>query len=277
MRIIRKLPKPVMILMLLTLALLTVFPFYLMFIWATHDATGIFSIPPPLWFGNELKNNFDSLLEQLPFLKNMWNSVYVSVMATITTLFFCSLGGFAFAMYRFRFRNALFTIVLVTLMIPPILGLIPYFLIITMLGWMDTFRALWVPGMASAFGIFLMRQFFAASMPRELMDSARIDGASEFRIYWNIALPLIRPGLATLGLITFIGAWNNFLGPLVVLQSDETYTIPLALRRLQGLGQAIDWGSVMLGSALAVLPLLLIFAFASRQVIEGLTQGATKG
>ncbi len=266
-----------LIFLMLVLAVLTIFPFYSMFVWATHGRDTIFSAPPPLWFGDDLQRNHEALLEQLPFWRNMWNSIYVAVMATVTTLFFCSLGGFGFAMYSFRGKNWLFTVLLVTLMIPPLLNLIPYFLIITFLGWIDTFRALWVPGMANAFGIFLMRQFFASSMPKELMDAARIDGASEPRIYWSIALPLIKPGLATLGLLTFIGSWNNFLGPLVVLQNENTFTIPLALRRLQGLGQTIDWGAVMFGSALGVVPLLIIFFIASRQVIEGLTQGAVRG
>ncbi len=266
-----------MILLMLVLALLTIFPFYSMFVWATHGRDTIFSAPPPLWFGENLQSNLDALLELLPFWRNMWNSIYVATMATVTTLFFCSLGGFGFAMYSFRGKNWLFTTLLVTLMIPPLLNLIPYFIIITFLGWIDTFRSLWVPGMANAFGIFLMRQFFASSMPKELMDAARIDGASEPRIYWSIALPLIRPGLATLGLLTFIGSWNNFLGPLVVLQNKEVFTLPLALRTLQGLGQTIDWGAVMIGTALSVLPLLIVFFIASRQVIEGLTQGAVRG
>ncbi len=266
-----------MVALMLILALLTTAPFYLLFVWATHTRETIFSAPPPLWFGDDLWRNYVALLKQIPFWRNMFNSIYVAVMATVTTLFFCSLGGFGFAMYSFRGKKWLFATLLVTLMIPPLLNLIPYFLIIKFLGWIDTFRALWVPGMASAFGIFLMRQFFASSMSKELMDAARIDGASEHRIYWSIALPLIKPGLATLGLLTFIGSWNNFLGPLVVLQSESTYTLPLILRRLQGLGQTIDWGSVMLGTALAVLPLLIIFFIASKQVIEGLTQGAVKG
>ena len=161
-------------------------------------------------------------------------------------------------------------------MIPPVLGIIPYYLIIQWLGWIDTPRSIWFPAMASAFGIFLMRQYIASSMPRDLMDAGRIDGASEFRIYWSIAIPIIRPGLATLGLVTFIGQWNNFLTPLVVLNSRENFTVPVALRTMQGLIQT-DWGAVLVGTALAVLPLLLIFAVASRQVIEGLVSGSVKG
>ena len=262
--------------LLLALALLTVFPFYWMFVLATHNRDTIFAAPPPLWFGDDLQRNYEALVATLPFWRNIWNSVYVAVVATVTTLFFCSLGGFGFAMYQFRHKNLLFGILIVSLMIPQLLNIIPYYLIIDFLGWLDTPRALWFPGMASAFGIFLMRQYIASTIPQELMDAARIDGASEFRIYWSIVLPLVKPGLATLALLTFIAQWNNFLGPLIVMRSRETFTIPLALRSLQGLINT-DWGAVILGTALAVVPLLILFAIASRQVIEGLTAGAVKG
>lgn len=268
--------KTLLYLLLILLAALTLFPFYWMFVLATHAQTDIFSAPPPLWFGEYFIDNYRSLISRLPFLRNIWNSVYIALMATVTTLFFCSLGGFGFAMYTFRFKKSLFAALVISLMIPPLLGIIPYYLIIQGMGWLDTPRAVWFPGMASAFGIFFMRQYIASAISKELMDAARIDGASEFRIYWNIVVPLIRPGLATLGLLTFIGQWNNFLGPLIVLNSRETYTVPLALRTLQGQIQT-DWGAVLFGTALAVVPLLIIFAFTSRQVIEGLTAGSVKG
>lgn len=261
---------------LIALALLTLFPFYWMFVLATHTQSTIFAAPPPMWFSEFLQRNYESLMGRLPFLRNIWNSFYIAAMATVTTMFFASLAGFAFAMYEFRFKKVLFGILITSLMIPPLLGIIPYYLIIQYLGWLNTPRALWVPAMASAFGIFLMRQYIASSMPRELLDAGRIDGASEFRIYWNIAIPIIRPGLATLGMLTFIGQWNNFLGPLVVLNQRESFTIPVALRTLQGQIQT-DWGAIMTGTALAVLPLLIIFVLASRQVIEGLVAGSVKG
>lgn len=266
----------VLIVLLVVLAAVTIAPFYWMFVLATHDRGSIFTAPPPLWFGDDLQRNYEALLSTVPFWRNVWNSVYVASVATISTLFFCSLGGFGFALYDFKYKNLLFGTLITSLLIPQLLNIIPYYLIIDFLGWLDTPRALWVPGMASAFGIFLMRQYIASSIPTTLLDAARIDGASEFRIYWNIVLPLVKPGLATLGLLTFIGQWNNFLGPLVILRSRATYTIPLTLRSLQGLVNT-DWGAVMLGTALAVVPLLILFFMASKQVIEGLTQGALKG
>lgn len=251
-----------------------------MFVLATHSRETIFTAPPPTWFGSALERNYNALMATFvypfSFWRNIWNSVYVAVIATVTTLFFCSLGGFGFAMYNFRFKNTLFGMLVMSLLIPQLLNIIPYYLIIKFLDWINQPIALWFPGMAAAFGIFLMRQYIASSIPNELMDAARIDGASEFRIYWQIVLPLIKPGLATLGLLTFIGQWNNFLGPLVVMTSRETFTIPLALRSLQGLINT-DWGAVMFGTALAVIPLLILFFVASRQVIEGLTAGSVKG
>lgn len=267
----------VLIIVLILLAVATVFPFYWMYILMTHNRDTIFAAPPPLTFGDDLRRNYDALLAAVPFWKSTWNSVYLAVVSTVTTLFFCSLGGFALAMYDFRFKKQIFGFIMATFLMPAILGLIPYFLIIQALGWINEPKAVWVPGMASAFGIFMMRQFFASGMPKELMDAARMDGASELRIFWNIALPLVRPGLATLGLITFINSWNGFLGPLVVLRAKEVMTAPLALRSLQGLAGTTDWGAVILGSALTVTPLLLIFFFASRQIVEGLTEGAVKG
>ncbi len=266
-----------LVLALLLLAFLTVFPFYWMYILMTHSRTTIFTAPPPLTFGTELMRNYEALLAAAPFWRSMWNSVYLGVVSTATALFFCSLGGFALSMYDFKYKKQVFTFIMATFLMPGILNLIPFFLTIQFLGWINQPKSLWIPGMATAFGIFMMRQFFASSMPKELMDAARIDGASEFRIFWSIGLPLVRPGLATLGLITFIGSWNNFLGPLVVLRGQDVMTVPLALRSLQGLAATTDWGAVILGSALAVTPLLLIFFLASRQVIEGLTQGAVKG
>ncbi|MFD1732474.1 carbohydrate ABC transporter permease [Deinococcus malanensis] len=179
-------------------------------------------------------------------------------------------------MYTFKGREFLFAIVLATLLIPTALNIVPFALIMQAIGWIDTPRALWVPGMAGAFGIFLMRQYIGSAIPKELMEAGRIDGASEFGIYRRIILPLCGPALGTLGMITFIGSWNSFVGPLIIFRSAETYTAPLLIRSLQAVANT-DWGALMVGVALTVLPLLVIFAFASRQLIEGLTSGSLKG
>lgn len=273
---VRPLSRGAAYLLLLFGAVLTLAPFYFMFVFSSHTRTEIFQLPPPLWFGDNLAQNYDSLMERLPFWRSLWNSLYLAVMTTVTTLFFCSLAGFAFAMYRFKGREALFGLVLATLLVPNALNIVPFALIMQALGWIDTPRALWVPGMASAFGIFLMRQYIGSAIPKELVEAARIDGASEFGIYRRIIVPLCGPALATLGLVTFINSWNSFVGPLIIFRSQETYTAPLALRSLQGVANT-DWGALMVGVALTVVPLLLVFVFASRQLIEGLTAGSLKG
>lgn len=257
-------------------AFLTIAPFYFMFVFATHTRSDIFQLPPPLWFGSNLDENYASLMERLPFWRSLWNSLYLAVLTTATTLFFCTLAGYAFAMYSFKGREVLFGLVLATLLIPSTLNIVPFALIMQALGWIDQPRALWVPGMASAFGIFLMRQYIGSSIPRELVEAARIDGATEFGIFRRVIVPLTGPAMATLGLVTFVQSWNAFLGPLIIFRSAETYTAPLALRTLQSVANT-DWGALMCGVALTVVPLLILFALASRQLIEGLTAGATKG
>lgn len=257
-------------------AVLMLGPFYFMFVFATHTNREILSMPPPLWFGSAFLDNLDQLLRSLPhFWKNVGWSVYVALMSTVLNLFFCSLAGFAFAMYDFKWREGLFAMVMATMLLPSFVGMIPTALTMSWLEWMNQPRALYVPGAVGALGIFMMRQYIESAIPRELIDAARIDGCREFAIYWRVVLPLIGPALGTLGLITFIGSWNNFIGPLIVIRDMEMYTVPLALRSLQGTGQ-IPWGAISAGSAIAVLPLLVLFMLASRRLIEGLTAGAVK-
>ncbi len=256
-------------------ALIMLAPFYFMFVFATHSRTEIFSLPPPMWFGDDLLGNLEILTDRLPFWRNLGWSVYVALASTALTLLFCSMGGYAFAMFDFRYKKALFALVLGTMLLPTFMNMIPTFMIMDFVGWIDQPRALYIPGAASAFGIFLMRQFVASSIPRELIEAARMDGCSEFGIYARIVLPLLKPALGTLGLITFIASWNNFIGPLIVMRSPEKYTLPLALRSLQSPVDT-EWGALMTGSAIATIPLLVLFALASRQLIAGLTSGAVK-
>ena len=246
-----------------------------MFVFATHSRTEIFSLPPPMWFGNDFLNNVDILTQRLPFWRNLGLSLYVGLCNTGLTLLFCSMGGYAFAMYEFRFKKALFGLVMGTMLLPSFMNMIPSFMIMDLLGWIDQPRALYIPGAASAFGIFLMRQFISSAVPRELVEAARMDGCGELGIYARIVLPLLKPALGTLGLITFISSWNNFIGPLVVMRSPDMYTLPLALRSLQSPVDT-EWGALMAGSAIATLPLIVLFVLCSRQLISGLTVGAVK-
>lgn len=275
----RRLPPPATLLALVLVcagALVVVMPFYLMFVFATHTDGAILSLPPPLWFGDALGDNLRTLLRQLPALwQNLGWSVYVALAITALNLFFCALAGHAFALMDFPGRERLFTAVLATMLLPAFLGMVPTVMVMGWLGWMNEHKALIVPGACSAVGVFMMRQYIRAAVPRDLVDAARLDGCSEFGIFWRVVLPLSVPALGTLGLITFIGAWNNFVGPLVVLSDPERYTLPLALRSLQATGQT-PWGAVCAGAALAVVPLMLMFVLASRRLIEGLSAGAVK-
>jgi len=256
-------------------ALFMLAPFWFMFVFATHSRGEIFNLPPPLWFGSDLAHNFQLLTERLPFWRNLGWSIYVALMATALTLLFCSMAGYAFALMEFRFKKALFGIVMATMLLPSFMNMIPMFMIMDALGWIDQQRALYVPGAASAFGIFLMRQFASTAVPRELVEAARMDGCGEFDIYWRIVLPLMKPALGTLALITFITSWNNFINPLIVMRSLPNYTLPLALRSLQSTMNT-EWGALMCGSAIATIPLIVLFAITSRQLIAGLTAGAVK-
>ena len=215
-------------------------------------------------------------MSKIPFWTNLGWSFYVAIMATVLTLLFCSMAGFAFAAYEFRFKKPLFALVMATMLIPPFLGMIPTFLIMDALNWIDQPRALYIPAAAPALGIFLMRQYISSAIPTELYESARMDGCSEWRIYYRIVVPLLGPAFGTLGLITYIASWNNFIGPLIVMRSVEKYTFPLALRTVQTPVDT-EWGALMAGSAVAVVPLIIIFIFSSKQLISGLTAGAVRG
>jgi multiple sugar transport system permease protein len=257
-------------------AIVMLLPFYFMFVFATHDRGEIFRLPPPLFFGGDFMANLATLTARIPFWKNLGWSLYVAMMSTGLTLLFCSMGGYAFAMFDFKGKGPLFALVMGTMLIPSFLGMIPTFMIMDVLGWIDEPRAVYLPGAEGAFGIFLMRQFIASSIPKALVEAARMDGCGEFRIFFQIVLPLLSPPLGTLALVSFIASWNNFIGPLVVLRSVGRYTLPLALRSLQSPVNT-EWGAIMAGSAIAVLPLLVLFMFASRRLIDGLTAGAVRG
>jgi len=256
------------------------FPFWYMLVLSTKGKAEIFNFPPPMslsknfWEG--FLENYNNLLAQLPFWRNVWNSVYIAVMSTLTAMFFCSLGGYGFAIYEFKGKRLMFDFMIFTMMIPSIVGIVPYFVLMNWFGWLNKARALYIPGMANAFGIFLIRQYINSSVPMDLIDAARVDGCSEFGIYWRIVLPLISPILGSYAIITFLGSWNNYMGPLVVLRTMESYTIPVALGALKGL-QSVDYGAIMVGNVISVFPLLIVYLFFSKMIIDKVTEGALKG
>jgi multiple sugar transport system permease protein len=185
------------------------------------------------------------------------------------------MAGYALAIFKFKGRNVIFGVMIASMMIPPILTLVPYYIVISTLGLADTHIAVWLPATISSFGIFLIRQYVVTSIPKDLLEAAKLDGASELRIYWSVVLPLLKPGLATLAIVQFVTLWNNFLQPLVVLNSPEKMVITQMLRGVQGVPNT-PWGAVMLGTTISILPLIGLYIAASKQMIAGLTSGAIK-
>ncbi|MDG3085687.1 carbohydrate ABC transporter permease [Vibrio hannami] len=261
---------------LIVSALLTVFPFLWSALLSTRDRSEIFGMGLSLAIGDSLAMNYEKLLQIMPFWQAMFNSIYVAFLGTTISLLFCSMGGYAFAVFKFRGKNILFGMLVGSMMIPPVLSLIPYFMIVKFLGLLDNHMAVWLPFTTTPFGIFLMRQHVVASVPKELLEAAKLDGAGELRTYWSVVLPLMKPALATLAIVQFVFFWNCFMQPLVVLTSPENYVITQALRSVQGIPNT-PWGAVMLGTTISILPLVTAYIFSSRQMISGLTSGAVKG
>ena len=188
----------------------------------------------------------------------------------------CALAGFAFAKLSFPGRNTLFLFVVLTMTVPAQLSVIPQYLIMSRLDWVDTLQAVIVPGLVSAFGIFWMRQHIGSVIDDELMHAARVDGATTWQIFWRVAFPLVRPAAFVLGLFGFVNAWNDFLWPFIVLKSPDRYTVQIAIKALQN-SRDIDLGLAMSGSFLATLPLLVLFVFVGRRLVQGIMEGAFKG
>jgi cellobiose transport system permease protein len=256
--------------------LISMFPFYWMIVMATNTTADIYRYPPKLTIGSHLFDNVHRVFQNIDLLSSMVNTAGVAVTATALVLFVDSLAAFTFAKYEFPGRRALFGVLLAMYMLPTQFALLPQFVIMSHLGWVGTLRALVVPWVANAFGIFWMRQYAQGAIPDELIDAARMDGAGFFRTYWQIALPTIRPGLAFLGIYTFVGVWNDYIWPLIVLVNPDRLTLQVALAQLKT-AHVTDYSMVMAGALMAVAPLLLVFALFARSFIADATKGAVRG
>ncbi|MET0855081.1 MAG: carbohydrate ABC transporter permease [Microterricola sp.] len=255
-------------------AVLMVLPFYWLLIATTYDAKEIFSTPPHFLPGTAFVDNFVGLFRDTMFGRSMLNSLLVSTTYTVLGLVVCTAAGYAFAKFRFRGQGFLFGAVLVTLALPSQVTLVPLFQIMVSLGWLDSYQALILPNLALPFGIFLMRQTMYA-IPDEMIQAARIDGAKEFRVFAGIVVPTIRPAIAALAIFLFLAQWNDFVYPLVVLRTPESYTVPVALASLQGIGTT-DYGQLLMGTMLSMLPVLILFLFLQRHFVAGILAGAVK-
>ena len=266
-------------LFLTPLALLWLAPIWLMIVFSTVPERAIFSTPIPLLPGTEFIANFRELQADTNFIRALFNSLVVSTLYTVLSLLLTSMAGYAFARFKFFGRNVLFTIVIATLTIPYFVVVIPQFILVARefqltSSQLGTYIALVVPLLASSLGIFFMRQNFL-SLPQSLLDAARIDGAGEYRIFFQIALPIVRPAMAALGIILFLTAWRDYLWPLIILSSKDQYTAPVALGTLLGLTR-VSWSGVMVGAVLMTVPFLVVFVFLQRFFVAGITAGAVK-
>ncbi|HEY0868163.1 MAG TPA: carbohydrate ABC transporter permease [Fimbriimonas sp.] len=253
-----------------------VVPFLWMVLTSLRTDAEAFAWPPRLVTWPMRWENYPEAWQIAPFGRFFLNSVIVSVSVTVGSLLLNSLAAFGFAKYDFRGRNVLFMALLATLMIPYQVTMIPSFLLLKQLAWLDSYPGLVVPGLAGAFGIFFLRQYMI-TIPDDYLDAARIDGATEYRIFWRVVMPLAKPAVATLAVFTFLGAWNDFLGPLIVVKSDEMRTLPLAISALSAGHYVMSWPLLMAGASFVVIPVLLVYLVAQRYFVEGIALGGLKG
>jgi multiple sugar transport system permease protein len=266
---------------LIITSLLMIGPFYWALATSFKPSADVFASPPKLIPDPWILQNYRDVFTLLPFPRYFLNSVIVTGAIVGLNVVFDTSAAYAFAKLRFPGRNVLFFLLLITLMVPFQVNLIPLYRIMVGLHKFnvhlgtDTYSALILPGAIQVFGIFLMRQFLQ-SIPDEILESARVDGASEFKILRTIVFPIALPGMATLAIFTFLGAWNDFLWPLIVTNSDQIRTLPVGLALLAR-KNTVNWGDTMAGTALAAAPMILVFLVLQRRFIEGLTAGAIKG
>lgn len=254
--------------------IISIFPFYWMVIGSTLSSGKLLSVPPNLSPGKHLLENAKSLHESLNFVRIMWNSLFIALTYTFVSTLICTMAGYVFAKFNFKGKGLLFFLILCTLMIPFQVTLIPLFEIMVMLDWLNTYQAIILPSLASPFAIFLMRQNML-SIPDSMIEAARIDGAGEFKIFFTLILPTMRPALAAVSIFLFMSQWNSLLWPLITLNSNEMFTLPVALSSLIGLAR-IDYGQLMLGTTLSVIPILIFFLIFQKNFISGILGGSVK-
>jgi multiple sugar transport system permease protein len=260
---------------LITLAILCIIPFYLMLIYSTHSndeiASNFIFLP-----GSSLLENFDRMIKNVNIGGGFLNSIFISVSSTFLTLYFGSLTAYGFSKFNFKGNKKIFTFLLATMMVPGQLSLIGSYSWMNTLHLLDSYAAIILPAASNAFTVFFLKQFIDSSIPNEILESARMDGSGEFRIYNKIILPMLVPALSALGIFSFIGSWNNFLSPLVLLFSDNKFPLPVVVAMIQGY-YSTDYGLLYLGVALSVLPIIIVFSIFSKKIMGGVAIGSVKG
>lgn len=259
--------------------IISIFPFYLMISGSFKEnyETITLELQEHLLPENIDLRKYNQLFREFPFGKNLFNSFFVATCNTVLVVFFCSLAGFTFAKYPFPGKNGLFLALLATMMMPLHVLVVPTYILIRKIGWLNTYYALIFPEAAPAFGVFLMRQYVAGAIPNEILEAARIDGCTETQIFFRIALPCLRPGLVVLALLTLMLRYNEFLWPFVTMSHKDMYTTTLVIQALADPGGAADWGTVFAASTLTALPLFSIFLLFQKKMISGIMSGFMKG
>lgn len=254
----------------------SLFPLVWTAIAASRTSTRLAETPPPFWFGGNLFKNLDTAWNDVNMGAALLNTTLVAGTIAAGTVLFSTIAGFAFAKLRFRFKNLLLMLTIGTMMVPPQLSVVPLYMAIAKLEWTDQLQAVILPTLVSAFGVFFMRQYLTQALPSELIEAARVDGASSLRVIWHIVFPVARPAMAVLGMLTFVQAWNDFFWPIIALTQAGNPTVQVALTGL-GRGYTVDQSLIMAGALLGTLPLLIAFVLFGKQIVGGIMQGAVKG
>jgi cellobiose transport system permease protein len=266
---------PIAYAVLIVATLISVLPLYWMMVIGSHTNAEMAATPPPFVPNGNLIDNIRAALQQAPMAKAVINSTIVSGAIALGTVLFCTLAGFAFAKLRFRGNKQLMALVIGTMMVPTQLGIVPLFILVARLQWVNQLQTVILPTLVTAFGVYFMRQYLVRALPTELLEAAWIDGASTLRIFLSIVLAVARPAMAVLGLLTFIMAWNDFFWPIVAL-TTENPTVQVALAGL-GSGYVPEQSIIMAGTFVGTLPILVVFAILGRQIVGGIMHGALKG
>ena len=261
---------------LISFAVTCLFPFYMLTVNATRSTNDI-QQSISFWFSTRFFINYDSLvIRGLDIFRALWNSFYIAATSTLLNLYVSAMTAFAFHTYQFKGKKWLYATILLVIMVPGQLGIIGFYQFILQLGWLDSYAPLILPSIASAASVFFLRQYYEAMLSKELLEAARVDGSSEFRTFNQIVLPISLPALATLGIGSFVGSWNNYLMPFILISSEEKYTMPMLVQLLKTNIFATDIGAIYTGLFLTVIPLLLVYMFLTKYIIGGLTVGGIK-
>lgn len=268
--------KGILYIFLIVLAVVCMIPFYMMLVNATRSSSEIvsgFSLIP----GASLLDNWKTMTEYFNVFRGLFNSVFVSTAITLLSGYFSALTAYGFVTYNFKFKNFIFTTMLVLMMIPGQLSLIGFYDLVSQMGLIDSYIPLIIPAIASPFIVFFLRQYLQTVLPRTIVEAARIDGAGELAIFHRIALPVMMPGIATMSIGTFIGSWNSYIVPLVVLLSPDKFTLPVMMGSLKASPDiASNLGATYLAIAMSVLPIMIAFIFLSKYIISNISAGAVK-